>query len=348
MKTAFLIAFITIIAFLGSCKITKSKEVTNESIQGIWMGCYMQNPKDTAWEKFFKNPSPIELLLDISTEKITFLKYESYEFFGAYQESYNYHLIENLLLVETDSVIDTLNIIKKAGDSLVIQNTMMGESYAVFRKSIPNNKQVPNFKPKLYQLTIPEFTDTLEIIDDSTILPINALGLYKYTWQKYKGIPFLNLYGTSDLGTYFLDSVQDGVIYLKTFYNSNSKAQLREVVNYKKKNIDDLYGYWIEEEVLIDNGNTQLSPPPPPPLPLGLVRDDLIRKLHITKDSLCFTHMGGDRNRKWYPNLTNQYIHFTKPLLRNSNWKINFLSSDSLIIETNEYRRSYLYLKSKQ
>jgi hypothetical protein len=295
------------------------------------MGAYIQYPidsTDSLRAKFFRNPSPLNLLLDITTENII---YKSFEVSYEYEENFPFILKENFLITQNDSITDSLKIISVSMDSIVVKNTKWNESYAVFKKVIPNKTLPQKLASKMFQLNSWGFTDSLEIINDSIIFPINIFSYAGYEWDNYKGINYLRLFGNSSIPI-FLDSAENGSIYFTSYYNTKEIVQLKEVANYKRENLKYLYGDWIETKSLIDGKNI-----PPPPLADHLNPDDLLRKLQLTKDSLKLTHWGYTNNDSWHPNMTNKYIHFSKGNQFTNHWKIIKSSEDSLILEMGNF-----------
>lgn len=314
---------------LSSCK-------SDYDLNGIWIGAYK-----VEYSKVDSSFTSIRVLLDFSNDEVIFKKFD-YPMFDEKQtsEKVKYLVSENFLILESD----TFQIESVTEDSLSLIINSDNKQKLVFRRLTNETKNL-NFslEKKAFFIQGPNYNDSIEFINDSTILHIGDKFNTRYrssNWaiNNHKKLIFLVL-DQFESPPFLIENTSKNELSLKLFYTNTRNFKLTKIRN--TRDTMGLIGHWVSPSSY--NSNRPLPPPPPINYP-----EDIDVRLHlkINTDSLEIEQFEKSKSKKWELNSTNDFIYFPKEIDKIQGvWKIIELDKENLIIERNT--RSYISMEKE-
>lgn len=310
-----IICIISIVALLLSLLSCQSK---NE-LEGIWMGAYTLRYTDT--DSTFNT---MNLLFDISEDEIIMKNFAFHRNeMEDSEEHFKYSLEDNRIVLQStrlkSKMPETLLIEKIDRDSLILKNLGEENLEFCFKRIENRTKKInPIIQPKAYRYASPFLTDSLDFINDSTVLHIGSVfdvsRVSDWKIDTYKNLEFLLIdRGLISIPIMLIEYDSRGTIGLKYYHENIYKSQL-EYLEYQK-DIGKLVGNWKAE------------------YPKFFECDDFF-SVNITKDSISINNFENRTitHEKLQLNSTNEFIYFPNNRYQ-SVWKILNLNDSTLTIK---------------
>ncbi len=316
MKRVIYIFFSLII--LSSCN-------SISDLNGIWIGAYRvdYSINDSTF-------SSMRLLLDFSNDEVVFKKFD-YPMFSEKdsEEKVKFLVSKNYLIIDSD----TFQIRSLTKDSLTLIFNSDQKQKLVFKKLREVNESLRiDIKNKAFLLKGPSYRDSIDFINDSTIIHIGNIYNTRYRsshWaiNSYKSLNFLVL-DQHESPPFLISNTSINELSLKLFYTNVRDFKMTALNNIR--DTIGLIGNWVSP-------NPYISDIPLPPPPLNYPEDvDVRLYLRIKTDSIEIEQFGRSNSKKWILNSTNDFIYFPKELEKiRGVWKIVKLEGDKLTIERN-------------
>lgn len=307
-----IISIVVLLLSLLSCQ-------SNNELEGIWMGAYTLRYTDT--DSTFNE---MNLLFDISEDELNVkvFAFNNDEIEDS-EEHFKYSLKENRIILLSNrlksKMPDTILIETIGKDSLVLKN-LGDENLKFCFKRIENKakKINPIIQRKAYRYTSPFLSDSLDFINDSTVLHIGSVFDVCHTSQwkidTYKNLDFLLIdRGFLTIPIMLIESNSEKIIELKYYGKKIHKAQLQPFEH--SKDVSKLIGNWKAK------------------YPKFFECDDFF-SANITKDSISINDIQNRTisHEKLKLNSTNEFIYFANNPYQ-SVWKILSLNDTTLTIK---------------
>lgn len=306
--------FNRIVVIIGVCSLLFSCKQNND-LSGTWIGAYYFDPNSTFGSKF-----PLNWLVEVSDDemKVSTLKVDGVHAPNRFT-SIKYQRKGNQIFIYFDNDIDSIAIVSKNDDSIVLQYQQEGESKFVFKKfTRGTSPKMPTLSGKSFHLFSGDYSDSISFITDSMFINISRDAVRGKRWATTT----VHDYRFLLLGDYgpplYVKSIRNDTVTLESFGGGSKYISL---VTLNDKNLS-LEGSWEEVGRLYKKDF--------PPLPdLGKM------KLTFGADSCEISYGARLIKRRWRLNSTSEILYFVpigKDLDRDWAWHV-VKAGDSLIID---------------
>lgn len=303
---------VQIIVIIGACSLIFSCKQRND-LHGTWIGAYF-DPNSSFGSKF-----PLNWLIEISNDE---LKVSTLKLDGIHPPnrltSIKYRQKSNQLFIYFENKVDSITIVSKNDDSIVLKYHEEGESKFVFKKFMRDvSPSIPTLSGRSFNLSSANYSHPISFITDSIFINISheAVGAKRWATANVHDYRFLLL---GDGAPLYIKSIRNDTVTLENFGPGNKYIFM---VPIKGRNLS-LEGRWKEVGRIYNEGYIPLA-------------DPVKMNLTFGADSCEISY--GDRviNRRWRLNSTAEILYFdpiAKVNHRDWAWYVK-PAGDSLIID---------------
>jgi hypothetical protein len=306
--------FVRLVVIIGVCSLLFSSKQNND-LSGTWIGAYYFDPNSS-----FRSKHTLNWLVEVSDNE---LKVSTLLLDGVHAHnrstSLKYRRKGNQIFIYFDNDVDSLEIVSKNDDSIVLQYHEEGESKFVFKKfTRDSSPKMPTLSGKSFHIFSGNYHDSISFITDSIFINISRGAVRGKRWASTTVHDYRFLLLGEQQPPLYVKSIRNDTVTLENFGAGNRYIFL---VRLNDKNLS-LEGRWKEVGRLY---NKDYLPFP------GRGK----MKLTFGADSCEISYGARLIKRRWRLNSTSEILYFDPVAMFNDqNWAWHVEKvGDSLIID---------------